>query len=234
MKDALKAGNCFNTYHLTFLILTSRMRKIKNIIFDLGGILINIDFNIAAESFKKLGLTDFQRFFRQDHVSELFSDLETGKISPTEFYEQFIAEMGINISYDELVMAWNSLLLDFPIERINWLKELRKKYNLFLFSNTNQIHYDAFIKSFKELTGEDFNSYFIKAYYSHEIKMRKPFTEGFELILREQELHPEETLFIDDTLANVEAARSLGMEAIHIKPPMTILDKKVQEKIGLL
>lgn len=217
-----------------FLLLTSQMRKIKNIIFDLGGILINIDFHIAAESFKKLGVADFQGFFRQDHVSTLFSDLETGKISPTTFYEQFISEMGINISYDELVSAWNSLLLDFPVERIQWLKELRNKYNLYLFSNTNQIHYDAFTKSFKELTGEDFNSYFIKAYYSHEIKLRKPFTEGFELILREQGLEPSETLFIDDTLANVETARSLGMEAIHIKPPMTILDKEVQEKIGLV
>ncbi len=207
------------------------MQKIKNIIFDLGGILLNIDFKIATENFRKLGVNDFDNFFRQDHVSQIFADLETGKITPADFYEEFLTQTGIKTSYQELVSAWNSLLLDFPPKRIEWLKGLRQNYRLFLFSNTNKIHYDAFIESFREMTGEDFNSYFTKAFYSHEMGLRKPFPEGFEFILKEQNLNPAETLFIDDTLQNVEAAGLLGMKTIHIKPPMTILDPEVQNII---
>lgn len=203
------------------------MRMIKNIIFDLGGILLNIDFNIATKNFKKLGVNAFDQFFRQDHASELFSNLETGKISPIQFYHSFLSETGITITYEELTEAWNSLLLDFPLDRIELLEELRKDYNLYLFSNTNQIHYDAFTASFKALTGKNFNDYFKKAYYSHEIGLRKPHTQAFEFILKEQHLIPSETLFIDDTFPNVQAAKLLGLKTIHINGSMTILDKNV-------
>jgi len=117
------------------------------------------------------------------------------------------------------------MLLDFPMERIVWLNEIKKKYNIYLFSNTNQIHYDAFIETVKQQTGiTDFNQYFIKAYYSHELGLRKPDTASFQKIMEEQKLNPAETLFIDDTLSNVQAAAEIGLQTLHLKPPITVLE----------
>ena len=201
------------------------MQKIKNIIFDLGGIFINIDFARTERAFTELGLSNFNVYFTQHHASNLFELLETGKVSPAEFCDAFRKETGMNISNEQIIHSWNELLLDFPLERIEWLGKIRNKYNIYLFSNTNQIHYDSFIESFTNQTGlKDFNSYFIKAYYSHELGLRKPYPESFQYILDEQNLVAEETLFIDDTLKNVEGAKAIGLQTIHLAPPQTVLD----------
>jgi putative hydrolase of the HAD superfamily len=201
------------------------MQKIKNIIFDLGGIFINIDFARTEKAFRELGVANFNVYFTQHHASNLFELLETGKVSTVEFCEAFRKETGINLSNDQIIQSWNALLLDFPIERIKWLDKIREKYNVYLFSNTNQIHYEAFIESFTTQTGlNHFNSYFIKAYYSHEMGLRKPYPESFQYILNEQNLVAEETLFIDDTLKNVEGAKAVGLQTIHLAPPLTVLN----------
>ena len=149
------------------------MQQIKNIIFDLGGIFINIDFAKTEQAFTDLGITNFNDFFTQHHASELFELLETGKISPSAFCETFRLETNTQLTDDQIIHAWNALLLDFPKERISWLKQISKKYNIYLFSNTNQIHYDAFMANFTAQTGfDDFNSFFIKAYYSQEMGLR--------------------------------------------------------------
>jgi glucose-1-phosphatase len=151
--------------------------------------------------------------------------LETGKISPSEFCETFRLETGTQLTDAQITAAWNALLLDFPKERIHWLEQTGKKYNIYLFSNTNQIHYDAFMAGFKTQTGfDDLNSFFIKAYYSQEMGLRKPYPESFLYILNEQQLNPAETLFIDDTLKNVEGAKAVGLQTIHLVKPMTVLD----------
>ena len=201
------------------------MQHIKNIIFDLGGIFINIDFARTEQAFVRHGIDNFHIYFTQHHASDLFELLETGNVSPEEFCEGFRKETNINLSNGEIINSWNALLLDFPIERIKWLEKISRKYNVFLFSNTNQIHYDSFIDSFTKQTGlKDFNSYFIKAYYSHEIGLRKPYPESFEYILNEQNLIAEETLFIDDTLKNIEGAKAVGLQTIHLVAPKTVLD----------
>jgi len=200
------------------------MKNIKNIIFDLGGIFLNIDFKKTEQAFAALGINGFHSMFSQHHADNLFQLLETGKISPEEFHHSFVQKTGMNLSYSVVEKAWNALLLDFPVERLHWLKSVSKRYNTFLFSNTNRIHYDAFSQSFQNMMNEDFNSYFIKAYYSHEMGLRKPDPESFQYILNEQKLSPSETLFIDDTLKNVEAAAKLGIQTIHLIPPKTVLD----------
>jgi epoxide hydrolase-like predicted phosphatase len=200
------------------------MKNIKNIIFDLGGIFLNIDFKKTEQAFAALGINGFHGMFSQHHADNLFQLLETGKISPEEFHHSFVQKTGMNLSYREVEKAWNALLLDFPVERLHWLKSVSKRYNTFLFSNTNRIHYDAFSQSFHNMMNEDFNSYFIKAYYSHEMGLRKPDPESFQYILNQQKLSPSETLFIDDTLKNVEAAAKLGIQTIHLIPPKTVLD----------
>ena len=201
------------------------MQQIKNVIFDLGGIFLNIDFKKTEAAFAKLGVTNFSQYITQHTITNTFELLETGKISPEEFYDCFRKDTGVAISSKQIEDAWNALLLDFPIERIEWLDDIRSRYNVFLYSNTNQIHYDAFIEMFRQQTGkDDFNRYFIKAYYSHELGLRKPYPNSYLYILKEQQLVATETLFIDDTIKNIEGAKEAGLQTIHLQYPKTVLD----------
>src|SRR6266487_5082837 len=196
------------------------MQPVKNIIFDLGGIFLNIDFAETEKAFRETGVTEFSSLYTQHHASDIFELLETGEISPEEFHHAFVHETGVQLTYEQLVAAWTALLIDFPVDRLQWLEEIAKRYKIFLLSNTNKIHYDVFSKYFHEQTSvEDFNNYFIKAYYSHEIGLRKPYPESYLYILNEQHLKPEETLFIDDTLKNIEGEKQVGLQTIHLIPP---------------
>ena len=126
---------------------------------------MNLDYKKTEQAFIDLGVVNFPELFTQHHSSPLFADMETGRISNQAFYDGLRKLSGINMSNDDIQHAWNAMLLDFPMERIVWLNEIKKKYNIYLFSNTNQIHYDAFIETVKKQTGiTDFNHYFIKAY----------------------------------------------------------------------
>ena len=201
------------------------MQQIKNIIFDLGGVFMNIDFAKTETAFAQLGVSDFNQYITQHTITELFELLEIGKISPEEFYDSFRKLTGKDLNDKQIADAWNALLLDFPKERIEWLDLINKKYNVFLFSNTNKIHYDLFSNTFKkETNGKDFNDYFIKAYYSHELGLRKPYPESYLYILDEQKLNANETLFIDDTIKNIEGAKLAGLQTFHLQPPKTVLD----------
>lgn len=199
------------------------MQPIKNIIFDLGGIFLDINYQLTKEAFINLGIKNFDDLFTQHHANDLFEDLEKGKISETTFYDLFRKEAGINLTNKEIKTAWNALLGGFPPERLDWLKKIKNKYSIYLFSNTNQIHYDAFMKIYEQETGEsDFNKHFIKAYYSHTMGLRKPYPESFLHIINEQNLAPAETLFIDDTLKNIEGASAVGLQTIHLVAPKTL------------
>lgn len=198
---------------------------IKNVILDLGGVLLNLSFPKTEEAFRKLGLDSFNDHFSQFKASPLFEDLETGKITKAQFLDYFRKETGLIQPDIDIVTAWNAMLLDFPADRVEWLANLSKKYRVFLYSNTNAFHHDAFQLSFQEAhPGKPFDAYFEKAYYSHSFGWRKPYKSSFEALLKEMDLHPAETVFIDDTLPNVEGAREAGMQAIHLEPGMTVMD----------
>ncbi|MBA4197268.1 MAG: haloacid dehalogenase [Chitinophaga sp.] len=201
------------------------MNNIKNIIFDLGGVFLNLNYQLTEDAFVKAGIDNFHELFTQHHVNPLFHLLETGKISEADFYNSFRKETGKSITDEIIKNAWNAMLLSFPKERIDWLKTISKQYKVFLFSNTNQIHYDAFMKIFEEtFNASDFNSLFIKAYYSQQMGLRKPDKEAFEFILNEQNLNAAETLFIDDTPKNIEGAKAVGLQTILLQSPLTVLD----------
>ncbi len=198
---------------------------LKNIIFDLGGIFMNIDYNLTEQAFIDLGVPQFPNMFTQHLVNDLFEQLETGKISPEEFYNNFRKATNSQLSNEQIKTAWNAMLLDFPVERLHWLEAISKKYKVFLFSNTNQIHYDAFLEIFRKDTGvQEINTYFIKAYYSHEMGMRKPYPASFQKILDEQNLIAAETLFIDDTYKNIVGAEEAGLQTVYLVAPKTVLD----------
>lgn len=196
---------------------------IRNIIFDLGGVLLDISFPRTRDAFIAAGIPDFDSYYQQSYSNPLFAGLETGTITPSEFYEKFRQETGINLSDEAIRTSWNLLLGDFRNPAMEYLRSLKPVYKLFLFSNTNLIHYEAFIKSFEEKFGDiDFNQYFDKAYYSHEVNIRKPHAEAFLHILRENDLVAEETLFVDDTYVNIEGAEKAGLRTLWLQPGMFI------------
>jgi FMN phosphatase YigB (HAD superfamily) len=204
------------------------MKKVHNIIFDLGGVFINLDFQKTTQAFQQLGIQNFQQFFSQNHSNDLFIALETGKITANEFFELLRKTTGINADNQTITDAWNAMLLNFPTERIEWLNKINKQYPVYLFSNTNIIHYNCFMQLFQRDVGmQNFNEQFLKAYYSHEMGMRKPDADGFEYILQQNNLKPEETLFIDDTVANINTAKALGFQTIHLTAPQTVLDLRL-------
>jgi putative hydrolase of the HAD superfamily len=201
------------------------MKKIKNIIFDLGGIFIELDYFKTERAFIDLGVTDFSKIYTQHYATPLFRQLETGQIKEKEFYDAFRVFSFVELRDDQIRDAWNAMLLHFPLERLEWLNNIRRKFPVYLFSNTNIIHYNAVLDIYKRDTGkQNFNEYFIKAYYSHDLGLRKPDREGFEVILKRESLIADETLFIDDTPKNIEGAKQVGLQTLLLQLPQTVLD----------
>jgi len=193
------------------------MQPIRNIIFDLGGVFIDIDYPATEKAFIDLGVTQFPQLYTQHHASSLFEELETGKLSPVDFYKSFRTLSGIELNNEEIAGAWNAMLGKFIQENLQWLDTVKDKYRIFLFSNTNQVHHDSFSRTFITETGkENFDDYFIKAYYSHTFGLRKPYVTSYIKLLEEQQLDAAETLFIDDTVKNIEGAKQAGLQTIHL------------------
>ena len=197
---------------------------VKNIIFDLGGVLLNLDTNRTRASFIKLGLTHIDDLFRVGHAASFFKEYETGAISDEEFVEAAIEISNPGTTSAQVIAAWNEMLLDFPPERVEYLNNLGKQYRLFLFSNTNAIHLIAFRNSYRQVYGNNLDDHFEKAYYSHLINYRKPDVAAFEYVINDSGVNPAETIFIDDALNNVEGAKRAGLQAIHLSPGKTVLD----------
>nr|WP_240337105.1 HAD family phosphatase [Rufibacter sp. SYSU D00308] len=189
----------------------------------MGGVIINIDYAKGTDALRAYGKTGASIDFSQKAQSELFDLYERGDISSEAFREGLRAEYYLEATDEQIDEAWNSLLLDIPAERIELLRQLKKHYNLYLLSNTNAIHMLAFNKIVEENFGiPSLDSLFDKAYYSHLVRMRKPGGEVFEHILAENGLKREETLFIDDSIQHIEGAREVGLQTIHLAPPLTI------------
>ena len=189
------------------------MAELKNIIFDLGGVLLNIDYNKTKLSFEELGFNDFDHMYSQYSADMLFSDLETGKISNEHFSDYLVKKAAGKINAAQISTAWNAMLLDFRLDSLAFLEELAKKYTLYLLSNTNSIHLQAFGQIFTKATGKaSLNDYFTKAYYSNEVGLRKPNEDIFEFVLQDAGIKAEESLFIDDSWNNIDTAKKMGFK----------------------
>lgn len=197
---------------------------IKNIIFDLGGVILNIDLRKTQDAFTSLGVKNIEEVFRMGHVESFFKSYEVGAIDDTQFIESIQKMAGIQVAPKIVVEAWNALLLDFPPERIKFIKGLKNKYRLFLLSNTSALHHVRFHEMFKQEFGGSLDDLFDKAYYSHLIRIHKPETAAYKLIVDENGLTADETLFIDDSAANVEGAERAGLKGLHLANGKTILD----------
>lgn len=196
---------------------------VKHIIFDLGGVLLNIDYKLTEQAFVNLGIKDFPSIYSQLQQTSLFDDYETGKISSTNFIESLKKQVELDLTEQQIVDAWNAMLLDFPLRRLQLLQQLRNQYDLILLSNTNAIHEEAFSKKLMDEHGiPHIGVFFDKVYLSHKVGMRKPNTDIFNKILVDNGLKAEDTLFIDDSPQHIEGAQRVNIRAIHLKDGMTI------------
>ena len=202
-----------------------KLRKddIKNIIFDWGGVITNLDFEIIDKAFQDLGINNVVKMFSNDKNNSLPLDFEMGKVSPENFRNEIRKLSKKELSDTDIDAAWNSLLRETPTERIKILKKLGKNYRIFLLSNTNIVHANYYNKKLQKDHQTDHSILFEKAYYSHEIGIRKPNVEIFQFVLNEQGLKPEETLFIDDTEMHVDAAAKAGIIAFHLNSGLDIV-----------
>ncbi|PLX09038.1 MAG: HAD family phosphatase [Marinilabiliales bacterium] len=200
------------------------MQNIKNIIFDLGNVLLDIDTDLSKEAFRKYNLKDFDKLYTLAAQSEIFDRLEVGSISPKDFYTEFRELTNSNLNDKIICNCWNALIIDYTKERIELLQNLRKKFRTFILSNTNIIHYESYTNLLKnKYNVNGLESLVEKAYFSHEKGLKKPDERFYKLILEENNLNPEETLFIDDNKTNIEAAKRLNIMTIYL------VDKKLED-----
>ncbi len=191
---------------------------IRNIIFDLGGVILNIDPQRTIDELRNLGWKDFYQGGNQSLNRELFFQLEKGDSSPGTFRENVRQQVKYEITDIAIDHAWSAMILDMPADRIRYLEELKKTYRIFLLSNTNEIHRIKFHRDFELEYGYPFDHLFERNFYSHQMGMRKPDPRIYFQALNEANLIPEETLFIDDMKENIEAAKLTGMKVLHITP----------------
>ncbi|MBC8488463.1 MAG: HAD family phosphatase [Bacteroidetes bacterium] len=201
-----------------------QVKNIKNIIFDFGGVIINIDHQKVENAFISLGVDNFDELFNKVSQTELFQKLEKGLISPREFRNTIRDISGINVTDEILDFTWNQIIGDYPTGRIKLLKKIGNRYKLFILSNTNKIHYDYYITQFRKEFGFEFQSLFDNTYWSFKIGKRKPDIDSFQYVISKNQLMPEETLFVDDSFQNILAARQLNLIAYFLKPDTDITD----------
>jgi len=192
------------------------MQKIKNIIFDYGNVIFEIDFRITQSALAQLGIPNIENYFGHKGHDNLFNDLETGAITTAQFRDGIrLAAQNNDLSDEQIDAAWNSLLIGVPKNVHDVLLAVKKNYRTFLLSNTNQIHYDYIMEYLKrEYEVENNDHLFEKAYYSQLMELRKPNVEIFEKVIKENNLLPEETLFIDDSPQHLVGAAKAGLHTL--------------------
>lgn len=198
---------------------------INTIIFDFGNIFIDLNTVGLEKAFRDLGLTEWH-----DDLDELNKRFEIGKATELEFIQGFQKYLP-QASIDEIRKAWNTVLGDFPLERLEFLQSLKGKYRLFLLTNTDMIHIEHFEHKEGMSFTRDFYNCFEKVYYSYELGMRKPNVEVFKMLLHKHELSPKRTLFVDDRKDNTDAAASLGIEVWNLKVGEEVVTDLFTKKI---
>ena len=205
----------------------------RNILFDLGGILYHIDYHATVEAFNQLGHKNFFKVFHQHRQSPLFDLFETGKISPNRFFDT-LGKLFDGADQDQLTNAWNKMLIGMPQENIDLLTDLSKDYNLYLLSNANETHIEYVEADLERNLGvKKIDAFFERAYFSHKIGLRKPCVETFQWVMNDAGIKASETVFIEDTQQHINGAKAAGLHTLHLKSNTALsrsfLDKALSE-----
>lgn len=192
-------------------------KNIKNVVFDLGGVLLNLDLQRTIDAFKEAGFEDVEKQIRAFNHQGIFQQFEAGGITAEEFRNAIRENIQAPLTDEEIDDYWSRMLLDIPCEKLKLILELREKYMVYLLSNTNPIHWNHVCKQAFDYHSFRVEDYFEETYLSYEMHDAKPNKSIFEKMLSEANILPEETLFIDDSEANCQAAASLGIQVHHYR-----------------
>ncbi len=190
---------------------------IRTIIFDFGGVVIDIDYVRTIRKFKEYGVKDFEKRFSKATQDEFFQHLERGEVSKRDFLTKMRLVSGNRLTDEQIISAWDALIIGYSPGRIRLLQKIKPYYRLILLSNTNELHIEKALHLFAQSYDFEFSSLFDYVYWSYETGMRKPEPEIFQFVLDKHRLLPEETLFIDDSIQHIEGAKTLGIQAYHLK-----------------
>lgn len=193
-------------------------QNIRHIIFDLGGVLLNLDVEGCTRAFEKAGLKDIRSVLTGTNEGGIFSEYERGEIGTPEFRDGIRQLASQSLTDDEIDRMWVNELLDIPQEKLDLLVSLRSKYDIYLLSNTNELHWQHVVESLLPQQNYRVEDLFKETFLSFRMKLAKPDPEIFREVLRQAGLKPEETLFIDDSAVNCQAAQSVGIQTGHYKP----------------
>ncbi len=201
-----------------------KQHNIKNILFDLGGVILDIDVHATLKGFYDLGFPPELLQYPTNMHSDLFFKYESGKIDTPTFRNELRKFTGLDFSDEELDGAWNAMIIRIPEERTRLLEKLKDKYELYMLSNTSPLHVPVFEQMYLEKAGKAMKDTFKKIYYSYEIGWHKPDKEAWEFVINDAGIVPEETLFLDDNIHNIKASQELGFQAIHIHERTRLTD----------
>ena len=190
-------------------------KNIKNIVFDLGGVLVDLDFKAAINGLQEAGFANVKEQLLAFDRNGIFQKFELGEMTADEFRTAIRENSTVTLTDEEVDNLWNLMLLEIPREKLELILELRSKYMVYLLSNTNAIHWDYVCKNAFNYRGFRMEDYFEETFLSFEMHLAKPDKAIFEKVLSEANLLPEETLFIDDSEANCKAAQEVGIHAHH-------------------
>ncbi len=188
---------------------------IKNIIFDLGGVLLDLDIQGSMHQFEALGAKDLQKQIHKYGSQGIFGQLEHGEIDEDAFFEGLRTLLKEEVSNDELKSAWNIIIKDFPLYRMQMIDRLKDQYNLYVLSNTSILHANVFEGLFYERMGKEMQTVFKQIFYSHEMGISKPKPGIYQKLIQESGINPSETVFIDDSEANIHEALNHGIHGLY-------------------
>lgn len=198
---------------------------IETIIFDFGGVIIDIDPQLTMNEFARLGARKLNPEELQDMITTLVRRFERGIFTPEVFRNRMRDYLQFKSSDQEFDDAWNALLFDIPRERIEVIEKVKENYRIFLLSNSNEIHYDLYLRDLQLRFGyTEFDDLFEKSFFSFDLHMTKPDLEIYEFVIHQHGLDAAKTLFIDDTEDNILAAKKLGMQTYLLKKPERVRD----------
>ena len=192
--------------------------NISTLIFDLGGVIVDLDLAKCIQNFKELGLENIEQYLSNFGQKDFFMQFEKGQIGIPAFRNEIRKLAGIELTDAQIDEAWCSFLTQIPFEKLHLLSELKKKYRLLLLSNTNPLHIETAVAAEFSKTGKTMQDFFDKCYLSYEMGMVKPDVEIFEALLTDAQVKAEECLFLDDGKKNIDTAAALGIQTYWVKP----------------
>lgn len=199
-------------------------KKVKALLFDLGGVIVDLDYKKTANAFENIGLQNAEKAYSQFNQTDLFNLFETGHISSEEFLAEIQNEITNQVSLSEITKAWNSMIIGFQHSKLEKIKKLSEQVPCYLLSNTNEIHLSYIEQLLQEMGFKHFLNIFESCYFSHQIGKRKPHKETFEWVLNQMNYDAQDVLFIEDSPQHIEGAKSAKLNTFYFKKDSSLSD----------